>query len=445
MKVYPSNYNISTIISSKTNNFDSNHLRCKPAVNITSKKILNYDPYFGMKNCDLSPFDLACARKFKYLIEPFNTKENFLNWVEQNLRKKTNLNSYKNESEMVQSGIRNLLGDWKNHLNTASYYKNNPSLSLVIFDSITKDISANSHSYPPVLCKKVLIKTVKQLENMLRKNPKENFNFGKMYQQNLCSEYSKVVFETVRDSNGLEKGLWVKIHSKEHSSKNFNENVKKLQALSYKNWCTRVLDGAQKYLNMGDFYVYLENNKPKTLISFSDDEIFSIEGKKNNRRIPLDYIDILNSFINKNKFKGFETEIRNAEEAVLQIKDIHQKFSQDFKNKQYTNILKYLGFEVNVLEDHMIELTSFMQPKYFTFEELGIDENELFKKIKIIANDADFSKSKVTDLGTLQSIGRNAFFDNISRISGNVANIGGYVCSGGKIRDKNDLQFLKAS
>ena len=62
---------------------------------------------------------------------------------------------------------------------------------------------------------------------------------------------------------------------------------------------------------------------------------------------------------------------------------------------------------------------------YYTFKDLGIDENKLFEKITKIKAHADFNNSHVTDLGNVEFIGAYADFSNSQVTSlGNLEFIG---------------------
>ena len=443
MEVCFKNYNY-VINPLKSNNFNGkvlNSARFTKAMPTVSQGFL---PSFGIRKDNLSGFELICAQQLKPLIEKFITKNDFLSWIKQKLVEKTDLNLYINEKDIVQKDVRHILSEWKNYLLKDDRYKNDPPLSLIIFNSITRGLAPNNRFYPPILCEDVLTETVEQLNKVLVGNPNAKFDFNKLYQNNLLLKYSKNVFDSAKDSEGHEIGRWVRISSKENDPQEFSENVKKLQALSYKNWCTRVAEESQYYLDRGDFYIYLEDNKPRVGIRFDDNEILQIEGRKNNKQIPLEYIDIIKSFVFKNGFSGLEKEIRKRDNAAKEIKVIHEKFADDFKNKEYKNILNYFGFNVKVDENGMFEISHFQQPNDFTFEELGINENELFKKISRISRNAYFEESKVTDLGSLQIIGNDAFFDEkIGKIFGNLVNISGDIWSGGHLINKNEVQFLQ--
>ena len=62
---------------------------------------------------------------------------------------------------------------------------------LVILAAVTKDLKSNNDTIPPALNKGVLAATVTELEERLKANPKENFDFNKMYQNNLRTNFMK--------------------------------------------------------------------------------------------------------------------------------------------------------------------------------------------------------------------------------------------------------------
>ena len=123
---------------------------------------------------------------------------------------------------------------------------------LIILSAITKDLKANNDIIPPVLNKGVLAQTITELEEKLKVNPRENFDFNKMYQNNLRTTYLE------DSSTGETMTGWVVIPSKINDSENFEKNVDKLKTLSHNSWCTKSFN-AEPYLSKGYFHVYLEN------------------------------------------------------------------------------------------------------------------------------------------------------------------------------------------
>jgi len=396
---------------------------CQKPIGLVSRPDLAYFPSFGMlKKTKLDEYQLACANKFSAPLDKFNTNEEFNSWASKKLKEKTDLEQYKNEEPAVQNAVRNDLKEWKEYLYSDDVYKENPALSLIIFDAITKDISPDTHAFPPVLNKNVLSNTIGQLKDKVKSDPKSGFDFNKNYQNNLRLEYSKDI-EDVGDGN-FDKH-WVKVSSKIHDPEHFEENVNKLKSLSCNTWCTRSTH-AGTYLANGDFWVYLENNKPKVGVRFYGDKIAEIEGELNNQKIPLSYLDTIKTFISGHGFEGAEKDIKKAEIVMAEINKLHEDYAKDFENKKYDKILNEIGIKTKVIDNGMLELDKFEQPDNFTFEELGLDENELFKHIEKISTDASFVHSKVTDLGNLTSIGGVAYFQT-SKVKdlGNLASIGG--------------------
>jgi len=413
---------------------DLSSYSCQNSFGLISRPDLTFHPSFGMlKKTKLDEYQLACANKFSAPLEKFNTNEDFNSWASKKLTEKTDLTQYKNIDHYVKNGVRDNLEEWKSYLSNDDFYKNNPSLCLIIFYGITSELSQCNKTYPPFLHVDVLSETVEQLKKRIQSNPKENFDFNKMYQNNLRSEYTKG--ETRKSGDGY----WVKINSKENDPENFEENIKKIKALSCKTWCTRSTL-AEAHLKNGDFYVYLENNKPKLAVAFDKDEIDQIKNEENEDEIPEEYADTIKSFTEEINLKNAEKD----KKRMIELNKIKEKFAKDLQDKKYENILKHLGYDVKVIDEGMLELSKFKQPDYFTLEQYGIDENELFKNVKKITGHADFENSKVKNLGSLKTIGGNANFKN-SEITnlGNLETIGRYVSfEDTKIADLGNLKSI---
>jgi len=363
--------------------------------------------FTALKKSKLNEFDLACANKFSAPIEKFNSDKDFQNWAKNELDKKTALSQYKNTEPKVEEMVKKRLHDWQEFLSKNERYSENSTLSLVIFNSITKELKPNSHKLPPLLDEKVLAQTVDELKQKINDNPKTPFSFGKMYQNNLTINALETAANKIKTAG---EGHWVVIPSKTHDPENFKDNVIILQNLSSEHWCTKH-EKAEEELAEGDFCIYLKDNKPKACIWVDNyNEIREIQGETNNYKIPLDFFDEIKTLVDKNKLKGFEIDLEYAKIAKEEISEIKETFADDFKNKCYTNILEHLGYGVKVLDDGLLELESFQQPQHFTFDELGVDENALLKSIKKINGYAFFENCSATSLGNIESIGQSASF-----------------------------------
>jgi hypothetical protein len=271
---------------------------------------------------------------------------------------------------------------------------------------------------PPPFDKKVLLETLNQIRSKMRQEPKSTPDFNKIYWDNLFLKYTKAIPDK----------CWIKIESpgvigKFEDKSKYMDVVKKLRALSRKNWCTRDCS-AEDYIDKGHFYIYIENKEPKVGIATSEyganmieDSRDGIAGEKNNHRKPVKYAKVIVNFI---KEKGFDNEdtIKSFQDLEIKVNGIIKRFGNEIRDKKYKNILEYLGYEPKVLEDGMLEIGHFDQPEDFALSDIGIDENELFKQIKSIRGDARFQYSDVTDLGNLEYIGGegNAKYSHISNI-----------------------------
>jgi hypothetical protein len=194
------------------------------------------------------------------------------------------------------------LQEWKNYLSEDNnIYKDQPAMTMIIFNSISKDLKPDNTVLPPVLNKGVLSQAVEQIE----KEKRFSENFGKVYTNNLR------LYEMNGDkgvNTGENTTKWVKIPSKEHDPGKFEDNVTKLKNLSHPAWCTKATN-ARPYLSQGDFYIYLKNGQPKAAVRFIGDEIQEIQGAKNDGRIPFMYVDEIKTFLKEKDFYYNEEKI----------------------------------------------------------------------------------------------------------------------------------------
>ena len=296
---------------------------------------------------------------------------------------------------------------------------------------VTEEFFVN-FDIPEVLNKGVLAQTVTELEERLKSNPKENFDFHKMYKNNLRTSFMK------DSSTGETMTGWVIIPSKINDPENFEKNVEKLKTLSHNNWCTKSFN-AEPYLSEGDFHVYLENGQPKLGVRFVGDKVQEIQGEKNNGKIPPKYFDTFKEHqqeYNMQLSQHAKNEVQNAETVKVELEKVKQKLGSALELKTIDDAIKIFDYaEIEVeKKDNMLVISEYRQPNKngeFEYEDLGIDENKLFQFVTKINGNANFKKSKITNLGQLQSIGGNAYFEN-SKVTdlGNLKSIGGRICIG---------------
>ena len=120
------------------------------------------------------------------------------------------------------------------------------------------------------------------------------------------------------------------------------------------------------------------------------------------------------------------------------LEKIQKDLEKAIKENNVKEILEYFNIKCEVNKNNLLTISHYspsvnylrdeqsIKPEQLYFSELGINENNLFKKIIAIKNEAFFMNSKLTDLGELKKIGGDASFDH-SKISNlkNLEIIGG--------------------
>ena len=279
---------------------------------------------------------------------------------------------------------------------------------LIILSAITKDLKANNDIIPPVLNKGVLAQTITELEEKLKVNPKENFDFNKMYQNNLRTTYLE------DSSTGETMTGWVVIPSKINDSENFEKNVDKLKTLSHNSWCTKSFN-AEPYLSKGDFHVYLENGEPKLGVRFVGDKVEEIQGEKNNGKLPIKYLETFKEHqheLNITLGAMAQSEVDQAENIKIKLDKIQKELNIDLEFKTPEDVAKFLEYfnvQSQKTPDNKLVISSY-DSLHTNFDHLGIDENKLLAHIIQIEGNADFRYTNITDLGNLEKIGGDAHF-----------------------------------
>ena len=404
---------------------------------------LAYDTIsFGaMKKSMFDGIDLAVVQKFSAPIEKFNSNEDLQNWANEKAEEIVN-KDYEGRREETKIQRKALIKEWADYVfkENDAYKK---TMALLILSAITKDLDSDNDNLPPVLNKGVLADCIAEIDRGIKDDSKYQFNLNKMYRNKLRAFYS----DDIETNTGETATKWVVIPSKKNDPENFEANVEKLKALSYKTWCTKSFN-AKPYLKDGDFHVYLEDGKPKLGVRFVGNKIQEIQGERNNGKIPLNYLDIMQNHISENNLSltgNAQNEIQSAKRAKEEVEKVKKDLAEAIKNNDIKKIYGYFGIEIEEDENGYLTISEYKQPsKIYTFEDLGIDENKLLEKVKTITGDANFSDSLVTDLGNLKSIGGNAGFCK-SQVTdlGNLKSIGGYAYFGGsQVTDLGNLETI---
>ena len=369
------------------------------------------EPNFcAMKKSAFKGFELECVNRFKAPIETFNSKKDLQKWAKDRLRKTLRAEQYKTNDHIISAERTDILEGWDSFFTRDKNYKNNPALSLIIADGITKNLSKTNKDIPPILYPKALLETLRQIRKNMSETKGYSFNFGKVYGENLRNIVTKDV-ETITNTDETK---WVKIPSADNDDTNFDLNVEKLKILSHRTWCTKFTH-ARPYLSAGDMYIYLEKGKPKVCIRLINDSIDEIQGKKNNGYIPVDEIDNVIDFINKegldpNLIKGKIKDAREAKKTYLELKT---KIAPLIKENDRKKLFALFNIRANFDEDGKLILSHYNQPsKHYSYTDLGINENKLLAGLKKIERDGDFMYSSLEVLEDLEEIGHNAYFNN---------------------------------
>jgi len=427
MNIQP--YNLYCQTASTTNN--------KPVLNSNKSSYSNpeirkkfyyipHAPIFfeALKKSKFQEMDLACVEKFKAPIEKFNSNDDLQDWSKEKLEEDYIHKDFGGRQKETQVSRKEMLKEWNNYVTgDKSIYK--PATALLIMSAITRDLKPNNDNLPPVLNKKILADTVHEVSKNLESNKKYLFDMNKIYRTNLRNFYTGDKSEDVRGTK------WVMIPSQKHDPEHFDKNVEKLKMLSYKTWCTKNTK-AKSYLHNGDFHIYLENGNPKICIRFIGDNIEEIQGERNNRMIPSKYADETEKYFLENNFSSstFEHKIKQAKEAKMEFLKLQKKYKinkkdsglnkvlykigiKSKKQKNNISIFKKFGITSEKLQDGTISISQYKQPSdYFTYADIGIDENELFKNVSEIKGNANFRNTALKSLNHLQAIYGNATFAN---------------------------------
>ncbi len=240
---------------------------------------------------------------------------------------------------------------------------------------------------------------------------------------------------------------WVVIPSKIHDPENFDENVEKLKTLFRKNWCKKPFE-TEPNLEENDFHVYLEDGQPKLRVEFADSSIAEIRGPKNNGKIPFKYVDELVKHIKENELTlrpDIIDKIKDAEQIKQEVNKIKSDLKDAIENEDAKTIYEYFGMSPKETDDGFLSLSIYKPISHdYSFEDVGINEDSLFKNVKSIDGYANFKNSKIKSLGNLESIGGEAYFKN-SQITdlGNLKSIGRNAdFSGSQVTTLGNLEYI---
>ena len=146
-------------------------------------------PKTTLKKSDFEGCDLAVIEKFKINPQQLKTKEELQEFAKKEIEKLQN-KDFGGRTEEAKTHRKARLEEWFDYvIKENGAYSN--TQRLIILSSITKTLKQNTDEIPEVLNKGVLAQTVTDLEERLKSNPKENFDFNKMYKTSLRAYYAQ--------------------------------------------------------------------------------------------------------------------------------------------------------------------------------------------------------------------------------------------------------------
>ncbi|MCR5265629.1 MAG: hypothetical protein K6E29_03440 [Cyanobacteria bacterium RUI128] len=387
----------------------------------------NYTPvsFCAMKKSDFSGIDFAVVEKFKAPIEKFDTNDDFQNWAAEETGKirKSDLGG---RDDVVVNQRHRMKGIWSYEIAAEGAYT--PAEQLLILNGVTKSLKANDNTYMSPYNANMLQKTMSEIDDRLKTDRGYQFDFGKLYKDNLKGLYANEVDENYTG--------WIIIPSRENDRDHFKENVQKLQTISGVHWCTKSTH-AKPYLAAGDFHIYFENGDPKIGMRFDDDVVVEIQGALNNDRIEPAYFDVLDKYIEDNDLflvDKAKTEYNLSKSSKETLDDINKHIGDAIQNKDYQKILDFFKIESKTDKDGLLEISHYKIPEKINLKAIGIDEEDMLKKISRIEGDADFTRLQSSTTGNVVYIGGDA---NLSGL--NMKSLGKIR----EIRGNADLKYAK--
>lgn len=378
-----------------------------------------------LKKSDFTGLDLAIIEKYNPNIQKFKTKECLQTWAANETKKLIN-RDYKGRTKTSQKHRNTILGQWIEHLKTNSNCFTDTQ-KLVIMHAVTKDLKDNNDTLPLFLIEKVLEKSINELSERLKDNPKQAFDFNKIYIKNIQEYY-------LNEYNEINKGKkWLNIPSRNTDPINYKDNVEILKAFSHKSWCTKTYK-AEETLKKGSMHILLINGEPKLGIRFEGEDIVEVQGELNNSKIPIKYFDEFKSYVEKEKF-NIDTSIQKIIERTEKIKEetnkIREKLGVSIELRTIEDAIKVLNILGKKVEKGssnklVIEDYNGHTDDWYSYYDIGINENTLFKYIEKIKGNADFTDSNISSLGSLKQIGGNGDFRySAIKTLGNLEHVGG--------------------
>ncbi len=280
-----------------------------------------------------------------------------------------------------------------------------PSLRLVIWNAVSSELKESNRHIPVPFDEKALLETIKGFGNiqpMDRAVRCTSPTFIDMYTHRLRDN---LLMDMKLSDNDA---VWVKVPSIAHDSAHKEKNIRMLETLSCRNWCTRSsVDKAEAALQDGDFYIYLKRNgqimwEPLVGMTSCHGKIDQIQGVENNNIVPLNLVDEIKSFIKSKNLKCHSDlcdEGPKASQAIMiseKLNEINPALKRSFykaiKENDDFAMFRYLGVDVTALEGGGLKIGTY-RPSFtlsknsgitVPYSMFGLNEDILLKNVKVI-------------------------------------------------------------
>lgn len=282
---------------------------------------------------------------------------------------------------------------------------NDDSIRLVIWNAVASELKESNRHIPVPFDEKALLETIKGFEKI---DPKDRTvrcaspSFIEMYTHRLRDN---LLMDLELSDN---KAVWVKVPSIKHDVVHKEENIRMLEILSCRNWCTRSsVDKAEAALEDGDFYIYLERGKsnlwePLVGMTSLRGKIDQIQGIENNNIVPVGLVDEIKTFINSRNLKihsGITDEGPKASQALMiseklneVVPEVKSSFIKAIKDNNSFAMFKHLGVDVKSLNDGTLKIGTY-RPSYVIdpksgitvpYSMFGLNEDILLSNVRVI-------------------------------------------------------------
>ena len=136
---------------------------------------------------------------------------------------------------------------------------------------------------------------------------------------------------------------------------------------------------------------------------------------------------------------------RKAKEEIANLEARLKAKGLDFQTCSTSQLFDELGVKYKEDENGLLILDSYKQPRNFTYNDIGVDENSLFKDIIEIKNSLNLEDSNATSLGSLERLGKYVYIFSGTNIEdlGNLKTVqGSLIFTRSKVKKADKLEYV---